>query len=196
MLVSQPVWAGWVELGASGPVGNERTVYFDPPSLTKAKCLKGTLLMRQWIVAVLFSIVSASAWAQEDQVLRGFASARLVIEDLDEEAMACGVTRSALDTSARFVLSQSRIKFDSAARPFIYIKVTVMRLSSSDSCAYSYEMSFRAPARVSANNIVAYVEIWSGGGMGISPRSNMPKSLTEGIEITTKKFVVEWSKTN
>jgi hypothetical protein len=153
--------------------------------------------MRLWIAAFLLSMISVSAWAQQDQVLRGFASARLVIEDLDENAKSCGVTESALDTSARFVLSQSRIKIDpSPSGPFIYIATNVMRLSNRESCVYSYILSFNAAARVVANNVVASTEIWSTSGVGIAPRSNTPRVLTEAIDAITKRFVVEWSKVN
>jgi hypothetical protein len=152
--------------------------------------------MRQWIVAVLFSMISTSAWAQQDPVLRGFASVDLVIESPDEDAKACGITKSGLDTSARFVLSQSRIKIDPSRLSFIYINVYVMRLPSPDSCVYNSIVSCRTPVRVAANNEVALAEIWSRSGIGIYPRINVPRAVAAGIEDLTKQFVVEWSKTN
>jgi hypothetical protein len=153
--------------------------------------------MRQWIVAVLFSMVAASAWAQKGQALRGIASADIVIENLSEAATACGVTKSVLDTSVRFVLGQSRIKIDSSADPYIYINVNVIRLKEIDLCVFNYFVAFRAAARVISNNvIVTGADLWSQGGVGAYPRSETRRAVTENIEGLTKNLVVEWNKTN
>jgi hypothetical protein len=154
--------------------------------------------MRQWIVAVLFSMVAASAWAQKDQALRGMASADIVIEAISEEATACGVTKSALDTSVRFVLGQSRIKINSSVTfPTIYININVIRLKGIDFCVFNYFAAFRAPAIVISNNaFVAGADLWSEGGIGAYPRSETRRAVTENIEGLIKNLVVEWNKTN
>jgi hypothetical protein len=189
--ISAPA-SGFVDALARFPLRQNNLVH--PP--TKAKCLKGTLLMKQWIVAVLFSMVSASAWAQQDQALRGIASVNLVIEELDEDAKTCGVTESVLDTSVRFVLSQSRIKINSSASSYIYINVNVMSLTSSDSCVYNYSVSFNSSVKVVANNVFAIAETWSKGGISVYRRSETPRRVAENIERVTKSLVVEWSKAN
>ena len=154
--------------------------------------------MRQWIVAVLFSMVAASAWAQKDQVFRGIASVDIVIGAISEEATACGVTKSALDTSVRFVLGQSRIKINSSAPlPHIYIGIGMIRLKEIDFCVFNYFAAFRAPARVISNNaVVADAALWSESFIGAYPRSETRRAVTETIEGSIKNLVVEWNKTN
>ena len=152
--------------------------------------------MRLWFAAFLLSMISVSAWAQKDQPLRGFKSFDLVIEALDEDARICGLTESAIDTSARFVLGQSRAKIASSAPAYLYINANLMALSSRESCIYSIQLGFKAGTRVLENNEFAIATLWSTGGIGIAPRGNTSRNISNMVEQYLKQFVVEWNKSN
>src|SRR4051812_38319022 len=95
------------------------------------------MAMLRIIIAVLLATVSLVALGQSStqKGLAGINNVGILVDGLDADATACGLSEEALQTSLRFVLQQSRIRVvDNSRSDGTYLYVNVATL---DNCAVS-----------------------------------------------------------
>jgi hypothetical protein len=139
-------------------------------------------------VASIFSASAVQAQTVEASHLRGIQGFSVVIEDLSSSAQQCGITRQELDTSLRFILSQSKIIIDKDQGAIIDLNVTV-----SDNCDASVVLKVITPAKTLITNKVLPASIWR-QGMLILGHAKI--YIDSAVEDLAKKLVVDWSSVN
>lgn len=107
---------------------------------------------------------------------------------------SCGLTESALDTSVRFILSQSRIRIapGNGASDYVYLNVNIL-----PNCELAdYQLSVNSKVTVTTSNRDVYgAMIWRDGGL-LSGASNTHDRIVSSVEEVVKEFVVDWSAAN
>jgi hypothetical protein len=143
-------------------------------------------------LCVLFAVASAQA----QQALKGLREFRVVIEDLDGNAKACGITASLINTSLRFVIQQSKIRLtESYGRPWIYIRVSVLS-PQLGFCTYSTEMTVTAKIFVQESTESGWGKIWDKVVLSMYAISDTPKMVSATVESLAKQLVVDWATVN
>jgi hypothetical protein len=152
-------------------------------------------------VAVLgFVLLAFAPLAAQAQVrgLTGLQSARIVIEDLDEEARQCGVTRDTLDAAARITLSNSRLRVDNGdVGPYYYVQVTVLR--SGTYCMAAINVALTRPVWLrpgAQTQDVVLARVWSRGGVISGGEANFGRRVMMDVEGYTKQFLGSWLREN
>jgi hypothetical protein len=140
---------------------------------------------------MLALLVSFGGTVHAQGALVGVRSIGILVEDLDNDAQRCGVTKDALDAAVRLPMSNSRIKFLNGMGPYLYVRASFMVLSSS-TCVASYSLSFNKfiPSEKDTG------EFWGRGGMTSGSSSYVSQSVNDKIEGLTKQFIAAWLKAN
>lgn len=142
------------------------------------------------LIAALMFVCASGVWAQ---ALKGVSEIQIVIEHLDDDARyKCQVTKDAVYAAVRLPLSNTRIRVtNSELAPYIYVQVTLGE-ANSNHCYGGVFLEFKKFAR-SEKDVGGF---WSKNSILISSKLNVPKRVSEDIELFTKQFIAEWLKQN
>lgn len=163
-------------------------------------------------LALLIALMSLlpPAGAQEEYAgLRGIANVRLVVEDLDDDARACGISKDALDAAMRIPLSNTSLLkapnsvnayLDAIAPslvPFLYSYVLVVRPAPGQ-CVGSVTVSLHRTLKFTVDGRDDYqsVTIWSKGSMLGGEPAGFGKRVADSVEGKTKQFIGAWLRSN
>jgi hypothetical protein len=82
-------------------------------------------MFRPFLSAALLLSVVGGAVAQQGVELKGLTHLGLLIEDLDQDAQWCGVTRDLIRDAIAYTISSSKLKLsdDNGSGPKIYVRV-------------------------------------------------------------------------
>lgn len=117
----------------------------------------------------------------------------MIIEDVDDDARACNISSDAHDASARLPLSNSKIRVSSSAVPYLYVVVTVMRLSSSGVCVACAIVKVKR----FANEFSAHVAVCATKSQILRGNTTQFGSrVSATVEETKKMFIAVWLKAN
>lgn len=158
---------------------------------------------------VLSATVEPAAIAAVEEGLRGVAVPRLIIEDLDENANRCGITKDALDAAVRLPMSSASLlarpaKADDLSwsiaqvfGPYIYVNVNVLRLQSG-LCVAAVTVEFKRPVNFGSNDTpkVTHVGVWSKAGILTGPPAEFGIRVANMTESYAKQFVSAWLQSN
>ena len=78
------------------------------------------------ILGIFFLSLFVNTFAYAD--LKGISKMDLLIEDLNKKAISCGITKEKIETSVKYILSNSRIEIIDKLQlgiPTLYIQITV-----------------------------------------------------------------------
>ena len=151
----------------------------------------GRLAMSVCHVIACASAVSGTASAQSvRRGLKDLSEIRIAVEDFDEEAQACGITKEILDIGVRVPLVNSRLTVVSQTRDFVYIAVAVIR-----------------PRGVCAGNVTLevnrwssefndFVTVWRRGLVMSSDPSSFGAQASDAIQLNTKELISDWLRAN
>jgi hypothetical protein len=153
----------------------------------------------------LSPIIAIAADANDG--LRGLKTIRpLFTSDVFEGASDCAAQREKIETSASYILSNSRIRIDGGARDTLAISVLVtpiMRVGSARpyACAIAVmgiltvrgDYSVRSTGR---KVVDTGITVWNLQWHGSSDPENVTRLAAEGAEDLAKRFIVDWSRAN
>ena len=147
------------------------------------------------ILGTIFLSLSVCSFASAD--LKGISRVNILVEDISSKGVLCGVTKKKIETSARYILSNSKIEIIDKPKigtPTLYIQATV---SENSSLCYSntrlevYEY-IKHPNSGNYGDFVYF----NSSGIQSNSKSNFASFFFEELENRFKRFVVEHNKEN
>ena len=152
---------------------------------------------------ILFSLflILFSIWSNANSTsLNSIKEIGLVIEKLDNDS--CNVKSSDLETSVKYILSNSKIKFKDhhiKGKPYLHITPVVLHDKINNICAgnigFSIKIISREPNNPKKVNIGTFIYYYE-NKIFYSQSNVFTKKLTDGIEKMTKELIVKWNKDN
>ena len=141
------------------------------------------------LLAALLICCSALASAQ---ALKGVESVNIVVEEPDQDATDCGITKDALDAAVRLPLSNSRLKIkDGLFIPDLFVRVTALK-TNNQNCAVSTQIQLYKWIQSEMD----FGGFWQNTHLLTGPKSSMGKRVTDKFESFTKQFIAAWLKAN
>ena len=148
-------------------------------------------LVLQFGRIIVCGVMSGTAQAQPvSRGLRDLSEIRIAVEDFDEEAQACGITKDILATAVRGPLVNSRLRVSPEARDYVYVGVAAIR-----------------PRGVCAGNLTLevnrwssefndFVTVWRRGLVMSSDPGSFGAEASEAILLNTKELISDWLRAN
>jgi hypothetical protein len=150
--------------------------------------------MRSTIVGSVLA-VSTHTQAQDYRFL-GLTETAIIVEELEEEDAACGVTGSGIDAAIRLPLDASRLEINPTSLDFVYANVGVMHLNSG-LCVASVQLSMTRALRSPVNTLMLVTgSVWHKGTLLTGPSYDFGTRVHSQIEDDTKQLIAEWLKAN
>jgi hypothetical protein len=110
------------------------------------------------------------------------------INPLSEQAKACGVGVSDLETSARAALEASPLKVNKAATNFVFVDANVV--SNAELCFASVDVElFRW-----AKDYGVSASVWGHQALIVAPKEGLNARVREKVDALTKELIAEWQK--
>jgi hypothetical protein len=133
--------------------------------------------------------------------LTGVTKIELLIEDLDANNKACGITEEIIRDAFMYPASSSRLQIarDDPSAPFFYIQVTTLH-SNVGACAshIHYQLYFHQlvqPVFTPSPRNLDMV-FWNEGSIMMSQQNQHAQMVKENVENYTKKFLTKWNFDN
>jgi hypothetical protein len=155
------------------------------------------------IVAIAATLIANQSQAQTDfHMLRGLSQVHILIEPLDDQAKACGLTSASIREAIMYPLSSSKIRVVSSLTDLVfYVGITSIYAKASQICFSNALVEARAYQDVmldfsGAKAKRAEVNLWRQNEIYASYASNHAALVTSAIEKYTKKFITDWNLDN
>lgn len=141
-------------------------------------------------ILVLGLFFSSNAYAN----LKGIVEMQLLIEPLNAKAKICGIKRENIETSARYILSNSKIKIVKSHPITLYINSNI---GENDGCYTSTSIRvYKTMKDVGSNNWGNFIYYSDGGIASGGTGADFGNPYINSIEQMLKKLVVEHSNDN
>ena len=140
---------------------------------------------------IVCGLVTGTANAQPvSGGLRDLSELRIAVEDFEEEAQACGITKDILDTAVRGPLVNSRLRVVPQTRDYVYVAVAAIR-----------------PRGVCAGNVTLevnrwssefndFVTVWRRGLVMSSDSGSFGAEASDAIQLNTRELISDWLRAN
>lgn len=154
-------------------------------------------------VLIAFVALSPGSYAQRlDKTLEGITSVQVRVNDLNERANACPITRSDLFESAAFTIASSRLSLDPASSVVLRFKVLVIGIANREQedvlCFADYGVRATTEQVVELEETNSKrrvtIDLWHDSGLLWAPFDKFESSVREAIQQTTKAFIVDWTE--
>ena len=148
------------------------------------------------ILSIIFVslLVSGNAFATMNEVKK----IRLLVEYLNDRP--CNVTRESIETTTKYILSNSRLKLsgDSYYDPYLYIQPIVMEGKNEDVCTGALVIFLKKSHNLKdgSYNRGDFIYYYNNAVVLTSSKNSFKGYFIESLEEEIKKFVVEWSEYN
>ncbi len=141
--------------------------------------------------------VGTAAAQTEDRSLRHVKSFDLLIEQLDDDSAACGITEGKLIKAV--MSATSGAPFDLKGNAYtIYVRVST--LPEGDNCFSSVDMQAYYYGELKLPNYpkgnFAEVVLWQNGTIFVTPRGQHGSDVVETVEALTNDLVKNWNGDN
>jgi hypothetical protein len=147
------------------------------------------------ILEIVFLSLFMNSFAHAD--LKGISKMDLLVEDLNKKAISCGVTKEKIETSVKYILSNSRIriidKFQRAT-PTLYIQITVSK--NSGLCISNTSLMVYEYTKNSSNRNWGDFIYYTSNGIQSNTEPYFSSFFFDELEERVKRFVVQHSKDN
>jgi hypothetical protein len=130
--------------------------------------------------------------AEDPIPLTGIRTLALLIEDLPQKAVECGITLRSLDNVARFMIEQSNIQLvstDVFFDGYIYVNVDVV-----PNCSSRVDVRVRTPVDIRNTAVTSWASIWEKGGLRTGGDPGEDTTLV--LQQITKELVRDWNSVN
>ena len=143
-------------------------------------------LTRTVVVFFGFVLVSSSASAQDYLPLKGLSAVSVEIAKLDEDAQACGVSDTVLNTVASKALADARIAVSASAPATLSVKVMTLRFKTMDMCVSNVRVQLAAsgygPLPYSPRSVPLTYLLASGSGMQSQPKDRHGEAVSDLVK--------------
>jgi len=153
---------------------------------------------------VLLLALMGKAFAQNAEELHGLTHVGLAVEDLDEDAKRCGITKDLIRDSVAYTMSASKLKLseDDWSAPLIYIRASAMVQRNPVQCISDVSVELMNMQKVQLNYMngpprFVTIQLWHDDWLEVSQPERHAEQVRRAVEnATTKKFVAAWSRAN
>jgi len=159
----------------------------------KAMCVKAALA--RLVIAVcgviVYGVVSGTADAQPvSGGLKHLSEVRLAVENVEEEARACGIRNEILDTAVRGPLLNSSLGVVPQARDFVYVAIAAIRPLGV--CAANVTLEVNRWS----SEFNDFVTVWRRGLVMSSDPSSFVAEASDAIQLNTRELISDWQRAN
>jgi len=123
-------------------------------------------------------------------------SVKFLVEDLPDEAKACGIQKADLETAAGFAILGTKLQINSSANWFLYYRTLIRYLGPIRGCAIYVGLEARRRAIAEHNKATEWATFWEYSSLGVVSESDSKKEVLNAVDRITKVFLIEWSKQN
>ena len=153
-----------------------------------------------------FSVLAASAVvtghvaAQEVSDIDRFdlfnecAQIRLVIESLDDDAAAIGLTQARIRTLAESRLRAARLYDNSSLVARLYIRVSVLNYDNGRGGAFAYEVHYGKRLHDSMSDLTVITDTWKKTNLGT--HGGDAGFILQGVSERLDEFILEYLRVN
>ena len=158
-------------------------------------------IIRFLAVLIAFVALSPHSYSQTvGKVLEGITSVQVRVNDLNEAARACPITRNDLFESAAFTIAASRLSLDATSSVVLRFKVLVVGIAMGRAdpicfADYSVRASTEQIVELDETNLNRRVtiDLWHDSGLRWAPWGDFETILLDTIRRTTKAFIADWT---
>jgi len=148
-------------------------------------------------IALATTLMPSALYAQSilREPLEGLKTLGILIENLSQNAQACGITKDGMETSLRLIVRQSGIQIarspDSrdAKDGFIYLAVTAL-----ENCTTSVSLEVASLANIAATGRSVTATIWERRGVRVGGNANANTKAM--VEAFAKQLADDWNLAN
>ena len=147
------------------------------------------------ILKIVFLSLFVSSFAYAE--LKGISKMNLLVEDLSSKAATCGITTKKIETSVKYILSNSRIRIIDKFQfgtPTLYIQATIS--NNSGLCYSNTKLQVYEYIRHPNSNNWGDFVYYTSSGIQSNNQPYFGKFFFEQLEDRVKRFVVEHNKDN
>jgi hypothetical protein len=141
----------------------------------------------------------AIAQSAPQKSLKGISEVNIVIEDLNDDAKACGIRVDALDAAVRIPISSTKITVSGGMfAPMLYARVVAVRPTPT-SCAVYVSLNAQKLLWLQPGAALMDFElagVWDNGAILSGPTYDMGKRVSDALEGQTKRFIGAWLRSN
>ena len=147
------------------------------------------------ILKIVFLSLFVSSFAYAE--LKGISKMSLLVEDLSSKAASCGITVRKIETSVKYILSNSRIRIIDKLQvgtPTLYIQATIS--NNSGLCYANTKLQvYEYMQHPNSNNWGDFV-YYTSSGIHSNSQSHFGRFFFEQLEDRVKRFIVDHNKDN
>jgi hypothetical protein len=159
--------------------------------------------MRRILVAITYLLMlSFQCEAQTlNHALRGLAEINVLVEDLDDEDIKCGLTKDLIRDAVLYPTSSAKIRVtNELVSEWLYVNTLSFFSEAAQYCVTTVVMEARSfeeeMLTFSRRKVHSEIVLWRDGRLASSNRSGHARLVAEGIEQLAKKFVTDWHVDN
>jgi hypothetical protein len=150
---------------------------------------------------LLFAEGFAHAQTNESVSLKGLTSIGLLVDDLDEAAQRCGITKSLISDAFTYIASFANFKITDKTGPKFLVRVNTIIQQQPTQCISDLSVQVVNAQRVTLDfdeklNPIVWVELWKDNWLSVSVAHLHPQQIKTAVEGATKKFVTQWNLAN
>ncbi len=155
------------------------------------RILIGDILKKIKVILILLILIMQN-FAYAD-ALKGIKEVGILIENIDEEAIRCNISKDLLDASIRLPIANSKLKIiDIEKIPDNYLYVNINVMDFSNLCVGSIQISLNK--YVSSEE--AYGQFWRKTEIMSFRKIEFSREVGKSVEAFTKQFISAWLKAN
>lgn len=143
-------------------------------------------LTRAVVAASMFLLVSSIAFAQDYLPLRGLTAVSVEIAKLDEDAQACSVSETTLNTVTSKALADAKIAVSESAPATVSVKVMTLRFKTMDMCVSNVRVQLAAsgygPLPYGSRSVPLTYLLASGSGMQSQTKARNGEVVTDLVK--------------
>jgi hypothetical protein len=159
--------------------------------------------MRRILVAITcLLMLSFQCEAQTiGHALRGLAKINVLVEDLGDEDIKCGLTEDLIRDAVLYPTSSAKIQVaNELVSESLYVNTLSFFSEAAQFCVTTIVMEARSfeeeMLTSSRRKVRSEIVLWRDGRLASSNRSGHARLVAEGIEQLAKKFVTDWNLDN
>jgi hypothetical protein len=151
----------------------------------------GDILQKVQII-LIFWMLTMQNFAYAD-ALKGIKEVGILIENIDEDAIRCNISKDLLDASIRLPLANSKLKvIDIGKIPDNYLYVNINVMDFSNLCVGNIQVSLNKYV----TSEEAYGQFWRKTEIMSFRKIEFSRKVGESVEAFTKQFISAWLKAN
>ena len=154
--------------------------------------------MRLTLLVCCCCLLAESRVLAEETALTGLDSINVVVEDLDDDALARGLSRETIITDVELQLRMAGLTvLPSVELPYLYVRASVLKRTDLDHFVWKVEANLKEIVYVPRARVYSYATVWySTGKYGICPGNELEETVRKEVRDRVNQFLNAWLEVN